>query len=53
VATLVKLNPGDPFIADTFKTWNKANEKVLQGLVKRWEVEAKLYFTTEMIVNES
>lgn len=41
----VNANPNDPTIADEFKKWTKASGKVLQGLVKRREAEAKLYFT--------
>jgi len=40
----VNANPNDPTIADEFKKWTKAGGKVLQGLVKRREAEAKLYF---------
>lgn len=41
----VNTNPDDLSIRDEFLKWNKAGGKVLQGLVKRREAEAKLYFT--------
>ena len=40
----VNANPDDQSIVDEFKKWNKAAGKVLPGLVKRREAEAKLYF---------
>lgn len=39
----VKANPNDPSIADEFLRWNKAGGKVLAGLTRRREAEAKLY----------
>lgn len=47
-STLLKLingNPDDPNITAEFKKWNKAGGKVLPGLTKRREAEAKLYFS--------
>jgi lysozyme len=40
----VNINPNDPTIAAEFAKWNKAGGKVLNGLTKRREKEAKLYF---------
>jgi len=40
-----KVNVNDPSIADEFCRWNKAAGKILPGLVKRRDDEAKLYFT--------
>jgi len=40
----VNINPNDPSIKDEFAKWNKSNGKVLQGLVRRREKEAELYF---------
>jgi lysozyme len=39
----VNANPKDPSIRAEFMKWVRANEKVLNGLVKRREAEAKLY----------
>jgi lysozyme len=39
----VNANPKDPSIRAEFKKWVRANDKVLNGLVKRREAEAKLY----------
>ena len=39
----VNANPKDPSISAEFKKWVRANDKVLNGLVKRREAEAKLY----------
>lgn len=39
-----KLNANDPTIKDEFMKWKKAGGKVIQGLVKRREQEANLYF---------
>ena len=44
VARLVKANPDDKAIAEAIKRWNKASGKVVAGLVRRREAEAKLYF---------
>jgi len=41
----VNINPSDPTITDEFLKWNKAGGKVLAGLTRRREQEAKLYFT--------
>ena len=40
----VNINPNDPTIVAEFAKWNKAGGKVLNGLTKRREKEAKLYF---------
>lgn len=40
----VKSNPDNPAIRDEFKKWNKAKAKVLAGLVKRRDWEARRYF---------
>lgn len=40
----VNANPNDPLIAKEFLKWNKANGKVLSGLVKRRKKESELYF---------
>jgi len=39
----VNVNPKDPTIAAEFNKWVRANDRVLQGLVKRRKAEAKLY----------
>jgi lysozyme len=39
----VNANPKDPSIRAEFMKWVRANDKVLNGLVKRREAEAKLY----------
>lgn len=39
----VNVNPTDPTIKAEFKKWVRANDRVMQGLVKRREAEAKLY----------
>ena len=41
----VNLNPADATIKDSFLLWNKANGKVIKGLVTRRNAEADLYFT--------
>ena len=41
----VNANPNDATIKDEFMKWTKAGGKVLNGLVKRREAEANLYFT--------
>ena len=41
----VNINPLDQTITDEFLKWNKAGGKVLAGLTRRREQEAKLYFT--------
>jgi lysozyme len=41
----VNANPADPSIAKEFAKWNKANGKVLPGLVKRRLEEANIYFS--------
>ena len=40
----VNANPGDPTIFNEFLRWNKAGGKVLNGLTKRRQEEANLYF---------
>jgi lysozyme len=40
----LKANPNDPDIANQFKKWVYGNGKVLPGLVRRRDEEAKLYF---------
>ena len=39
----VNANPKDPSIRAEFMKWTRANDKVLNGLVRRREAEAKLY----------
>jgi lysozyme len=39
----VNANPKDPSISAEFKKWVRANDRVMQGLVRRREAEAKLY----------
>jgi len=39
----VNADPKDPSIKAEFMKWVRANDKVLNGLVKRREAEAKLY----------
>ena len=41
----VNANPSDPTIIDAFLMWTKANNKTLNGLVRRRKAEAKLYFS--------
>lgn len=41
----VNKNPSDPMIRDEFMKWNKAGGKVLNGLTRRREAEANLYFS--------
>jgi lysozyme len=41
----VNSNPQDPAIKDAFLMWNRADGKVLNGLVRRRKAEAKLYFS--------
>lgn len=41
----VNANPNDRSIAYEFSRWNKAAGKVLAGLTRRREAEAKLYFS--------
>lgn len=46
-STLLKMvnkNPNNPFIKEQFLRWNKSGGKVLNGLTRRREAEAKLYF---------
>ena len=40
----LKADPNDPDIANQFKRWVYGGGKVLPGLVRRREEEAKLYF---------
>ena len=39
----VNANPKDPSIRAEFKKWVRANDRVMQGLVRRREAEVKLY----------
>lgn len=41
----VNANPNDPTIKAEFMKWNKAGGKVLNGLTKRRNEEAELYFS--------
>lgn len=41
---LVNANPNDPRIRAEFMKWNKAGGKVLNGLTRRRQAEADLYF---------
>lgn len=41
----VNANPMDPTITNEFLKWNKGGGKVLAGLTRRRNAEAKLYFT--------
>ena len=41
----VNANPKDKSIADEFVKWNRAGDKVLNGLTKRRKDEAILYFS--------
>lgn len=41
----VNLDPNDKTISSEFLRWNKAGGKVLNGLTKRREAEANLYFS--------
>lgn len=41
----VNADPNDKEISFEFKKWNKAAGKVLSGLTRRREAEAKLYFS--------
>ena len=41
----VRKDPNDASIRDEFKKWVYAGGKVLQGLVRRREAEANLYFS--------
>jgi len=41
---MININPDNPRIYDEFLRWNKANGKVVGGLVRRRVAEAKLYF---------
>lgn len=40
----VNANPSDTTISSEFLKWNKAGGKVIDGLTKRRQAEAKLYF---------
>jgi lysozyme len=42
---LVNANPSNPLIRTEFSKWNKAGGKVLNGLTRRRQAEADLYFT--------
>jgi lysozyme len=41
----VNLNPNDPTIKNEFLKWNRGGGKVLDGLTRRRQAEADLYFT--------
>ena len=41
----ININPFDVTIAFEFSRWNKSGGKVLPGLVKRREIEARYYFS--------
>lgn len=41
----VNLNPSNKTIRDSFLVWNKSGGKVLEGLTKRRNAEADLYFS--------
>jgi lysozyme len=41
---LIKLNRNNPVIRQEFTKWNKSNGKVLNGLTRRRNQEADLYF---------
>lgn len=41
----VNANPNDPTIKEEFLKWNKANGKILQGLINRRRAESNLYFS--------
>ena len=43
----LKANPNDPDIANQFKRWVYGDGKVLPGLVRRRNEEAKLYFNSQ------
>jgi len=42
----VNANPNDPTIRAEFMRWNRAGGQVLNGLTRRREAEANLYFST-------
>lgn len=42
---LVNANPNDPEIRTQFMRWNKGGGQVLNGLTRRRQAEADLYFT--------
>jgi len=42
---LVNANPSNPKIADEFRKWNRGGGRVIPGLAKRREEEAKVYFS--------
>tara|TARA_R110000868_G_scaffold106128_4_gene291200 strand:+ start:7460 stop:7912 length:453 start_codon:yes stop_codon:yes gene_type:complete len=44
---IINVNPNDPNIAIQFARWNRANGKVIKGLVKRRQSEAALYFSNK------
>jgi lysozyme len=46
LAKKANANPNDPTIRDEFMRWTRGGGKVLNGLVKRREEEANLYFTS-------
>lgn len=40
----ININPNDPSISIEFMRWNKSNGKTLEGLTRRRQQEASLYF---------
>ena len=40
----VNVNPNDPSISNEFLRWNKANNKIIKGLILRRKSESDLYF---------
>lgn len=42
---LINKNPNNPEIANQFMKWVRGGGKVINGLIKRRQIESKLYFT--------
>lgn len=42
---LINKNPDNPEIANQFMRWVRGGGKVINGLIKRRQIESKLYFT--------
>jgi lysozyme len=42
---LINKNPDNPEIANQFMKWVRGGGKVINGLIKRRQIESKLYFT--------
>jgi lysozyme len=42
---LINKNPNNPEIANQFMRWVRGGGKVINGLIKRRQIESKLYFT--------